>query len=85
MSFHYSICLAKLFPLIAVSCLCNCVYLLVDEHQEKSTNDSDCDNQTIGIACLSVLLAVAVVCIVGLVIWNVRLNKKLAHTKSKEM
>ena len=51
---------------------------------EGSTDDSDNGNQTIIIAILSVLLAVAVVCIVGLVIWIYLLNKKLAQTKSKE-
>ena len=49
-----------------------------------STDDSDNVNQTIINAILSVLLAVAVVCIVGLVIWIFQLNKKLAQTKSKE-
>ena len=52
---------------------------------ERRVEDQNCvSNQTIGIAVLSVLLVVAVVCIVGLVIWIIRLNKKLVQTKSKE-
>jgi len=52
---------------------------------EKSTDSSNCDSasQTIGIAVLSVLLTVAVICIVGLVIWIVKL--KLAQVNSKEV
>ena len=52
---------------------------------EISTDNCDCGNQIIVIAILSVLLAVAMVCIVGLVIWIFQLNKKVAQTKSKEM
>ena len=37
---------------------------------EKSTDDHNCGNQIIVIVIISVLLAVAVVCIVGLVIKN---------------
>ena len=37
---------------------------------EKSTDDHNCGNQIIVIVIISVLLAVAVICIVGLVIKN---------------
>ena len=59
--------------------------LTVDEDEEKSTDDDNCGSQIIGIAVLLVLLVVAVVCIIGLVIWNVLSHKKLAQAKSKEM
>ena len=59
------------------------VYLTESELKEKSTVDYDCGNHTIGIAVVLVLLALAVVCIVGLVVWIVKLNKKLAQSKSK--
>ena len=49
-----------------------------------STDNRNFDSQTIGIAVLSVLLAVAAVCILGLVICNLKLNKKLAKAKPKE-
>ena len=49
-----------------------------------STDDHDCGNQIIVIAIISVLLAVAVLCIVGLVISTIQLNKKLAQAKSKQ-
>ena len=48
---------------------------------EKSTDDHDCGNQTIVIVIISVLLAVAVVCIVGLVIKNKQLNKNFYQAK----
>ena len=65
---------------------CNlCMYSTVGE-SERYAEDQNCgSNQTIGIAVLSVLLVIAIVCIIGLVIWIVKLNKKLAQTKSKEM
>ena len=59
------------------------MYLTESELKEKSTIDCDCGNHTIGIAVVLVLLALAVVCIVGLVVWIVKLNKKLAQSKSK--
>ena len=46
---------------------------------------SDCGSHSIGIAVSLNLLAVAVACIVGLVIWIIKLHKKLAQVKSKEM
>ena len=51
---------------------------------EESDDDNNCGNQTIIIAVLSVLLTVAVVCIVGLVIWIAQLYKTHAQAKSKE-
>ena len=60
------------------------MYSTVGESERRVEDQDSGSNQTIGIAVLSVLLVVAVVCIVGLVIWIVRLNKKLAQTKSKE-
>ena len=51
---------------------------------EGCNDDNDCGSQTIIIAVLSVLLAVAIVCIVGLVIWIVQLHKTHAQAKSKE-
>ena len=60
------------------------MYISIVGDSVRSTDDENHGgNQIIGIAVLSVLLVVAVVCIVGLVIWIVRLNKKLAQTKSK--
>ena len=59
--------------------------LTVDKDEEKSTDGDNCGSQIIGIAILLVLLVVAVVCIVGLVIWNVMSHKKLAQAKSKKM
>ena len=50
----------------------------------RSTEGCNNDSQTIGIAVLVVLLVVAIACIVGLIVWNVKLNKKLAQAKSKE-
>lgn len=55
------------------------------ELEEKSTDDDhDCGVHTIGIAVTLVLLVVAIVCIVGLVVWNIKLYKKLTQTKLKE-
>ena len=61
-----------------------CTVAIVGE-LEKSTDDHNCNNQTIGIAVVLVLLVVAVVCIVGLLIWIVKLNKKLTQAQSKQM
>ena len=52
---------------------------------KESTDNCDCGNQTVGIAVLSVLLLLTVICSVGLVIWIVQLNKKLAQSKSRKM
>ena len=60
------------------------MHLTVDKVEEKSTDDDSCGSQVIGMAILLVLFVVAVVCIIGLVIWIVLLHKKLAQTKSKE-
>ena len=59
--------------------------LIKDYFEEKSTNDHDCGNQIIVVAIISVLLAVAVVCIVGLIVRNIQLNKKLVLAKSREL
>ena len=53
--------------------------------EEKSTDDHNCGNQIIVIVIISILLAVAVVCIVGLVIKNKQINKKHTQAKSKEL
>ena len=51
--------------------------LTVEKNEEKSTDGDNCGSQIIGIAILLVLLVVAVVCIIGLVIWNVMSHKNL--------
>ena len=43
---------------------------------DSSDSDSDGVGQVIGIAIVVVLLVVAIACIVGLVIWNIKLHKK---------
>ena len=62
---------------------CAFISLFIDE-LKASDDNSNCGTQTIIITVLSVLLAVAVVCIAGLVILIVQLNKKHAQNKSKE-
>ena len=72
--------------IILFTYLCSNMYIHSTVYSELKAfdDDSNCENQTIIITVLSVLLAIAVVCIVGLVIRNVQLNKKHAENKSKE-
>ena len=65
---------------VYIICLCD---LTIDK-LENSTDDYNCANETIGIAVLSILLAVAVVCIVGLIMKNLHMSKKLAQDKSNK-
>ena len=58
------------------------MYSIVGELEEKSTDDNNYSNQMIGIAAALVLFIAAVICIVGLLIWIVKL--KIAQAKSKQ-
>ena len=49
---------------------------------DSSKSDSDGDSQVVGIAVVVVLLVVAIACIVGLVIWIIKLNKKIIELQT---
>ena len=81
--FYQKTLVQLLFCLLIYVVTCTFIPLFIGE-LKASDDGSNCGNQTIIITVLSVLLAVAVVCIAGLVIRNVQLNKKHAQNKSKE-
>ena len=81
--FYQKTLVQLLFCLLIYVVTCTFIPLFIGE-LKAFDDDSNCENQTIIITVLSVLLAIAVVCIVGLVIRNVQLNKKHAENESKE-
>ena len=59
-------------------------YFSPENTQHKDDSSCDCGGQITGISIVTVLLMVALVCIVGLVVWNVQLNKKIIQLQSQK-
>ena len=71
------------YDLYSDSCYYNNYKIMFTGTTVEDTSDDSGDGLVVVVAVLSVLLVIAIICIVLLMIWNIKLNMKMAKMKKK--
>ena len=71
------------YGLCSASCYCNNYKIVFTGSKVEDTSNDSGDGLIVVVTVLSVLLVMTIICVVLLVIWNIKLNMKIAKLQKK--